>query len=394
MDFVHLVCVTDVNNNKYYDMRDLGDGQFEATYGRIGVTAAKKLYPIGRWDSIYRQKLGKGYEDKTSLVAVTQVQTVEKFKPIEEKDVAELIAYLREKARDTVQKNYKVGSESVSQAMVNEAQQVLNKISSCTFTVDEFNEYLLELFAIIPRRMNYVPDYLARSKADYEKILRREQDLLDVMAGQIAGPKVETHVEGDETKTILEVYGLKFSPVTDKDVAIIKKELGAESAGYYYRAWKVENVETEKRFKAFLKGKGRLKKLLLWHGSRTENWWSILRTGLKLRPTNAVINGKMFGYGLYFAPRARKSIGYTSMHGAHWTGGGSKFGFMALYEIVYGKPYDVYDAAPNMTFDNLQRVAPGCMSLHAHAGRSLYNDEIIVCNEDQTTIRYLVELKN
>ena len=36
-DFRHLVCVTSVNNNKFYDMQDLGNGEFEAKYGRIGA---------------------------------------------------------------------------------------------------------------------------------------------------------------------------------------------------------------------------------------------------------------------------------------------------------------------------------------------------------------------
>ena len=121
-----------------------------------------------------------------------------------------------------------------------------------------------------------------------------------------------------------------------------------------------------------------------------------MRTSLVLRPTNAVINGKMFGYGLYFAPRARKSVGYTSLRGSYWAGGHSPYGFMALYEVVYGKPYDVSTSSGcgDMTYEKLQRVAPGCSCLHAHAGKVLYNDEVIVYREDQVTIKYLVQLKN
>ena len=53
MEYKHLVCVTGVNNNKYYDMREMGDGTFEATYGRIGVTATKVTYPMSTtiWQS-------------------------------------------------------------------------------------------------------------------------------------------------------------------------------------------------------------------------------------------------------------------------------------------------------------------------------------------------------
>ena len=86
-------------------------------------------------------------------------------------------------------------------------------------------------------------------------------------------------------------------------------------------------------------------------------------------------------------------MGYTSLHNSYWAKGNSNYGFLALCEVAYGKPYDVYDSQNGMTWERLQKVAPGCSSLHAHAGRSLRNDEVIVYKEDQVTIKYLVELK-
>ena len=397
-DFCHLVCVTSVNNNKFYDMQDLGNGEFEAKYGRIGATCTTVRYPMSRWYSIYNQKLKKGYIDQTSLVSVAQVQTNEKYKPIEDEDVAKLIAYLREKARDTVAKNYTVASTQVSAAMVAKAQSIINRLynTASNLTVAQFNDDLIELFGVIPRKMSYVPDYLASRASEFPNIIHREQQLLDVMAGQVSGDVVEQKTTGNENETVLEAFGLEFSPVTEKDVVTIKKELGPECAHMYYKAWRVENKATRKKFKEFCKGKGRLTKKLLWHGSRTENWWGILRSGLVLRPTNAIINGKMFGYGLYFAPKARKSVRYTSLRGSTYAHGSSSFGFLSLYEVAYGKPYDVSDnyGCGDMTWAKLQKVAPGCSSLHAHAGRVLQNDEIIVYREDQTTIKYLVELKS
>ena len=397
-DFRHLVCVTSVNNNKFYDMQDLGNGEFEAKYGRIGATCTTVRYPMSRWYSIYNQKLKKGYIDQTSLVSVAQVQTNEKYKPIEDEDVAKLIAYLREKARDTVAKNYTVASTQVSAAMVAKAQSIINRLynTASNLTVAQFNDDLIELFGVIPRKMSYVPDYLASRASEFPNIIHREQQLLDVMAGQVSGDVVAQNTTGNENETVLEAFGLEFSPVTEKDVATIKKELGPECAHMYYKAWRVENKATRKKFKEFCKGKGRLTKKLLWHGSRTENWWGILRSGLVLRPTNAIINGKMFGYGLYFAPKARKSVRYTSLRGSTYAHGSSSFGFLSLYEVAYGKPYDVSDnyGCGDMTWAKLQKVAPGCSSLHAHAGRVLQNDEIIVYREDQTTIKYLVELKS
>lgn len=395
--FCHLVCVTSVNNNKFYDMQDLGNGEFEAKYGRIGATCTTVRYPMSRWYSIYNQKLKKGYIDQTSLVSVSQVQTNEKYKPIEDEDVAKLIAYLREKARDTVEKNYKVASTQVSAAMVAKAQSIINRLfnTASNLTVAQFNDDLIELFGVIPRKMSYVPDYLASRANEFPNIIHREQQLLDVMAGQISGDIVEQKTTGNENETVLEAFGLEFSPVTEKDVTTIKKELGPECAHMYYKAWRVENKATRKKFKEFCEGKGLLAKKLLWHGSRTENWWGILRSGLVLRPTNAIINGKMFGYGLYFAPKARKSVRYTSLRGSTYAHGSSSFGFLSLYEVAYGKPYDVDSnmGCGDMTWTKLQKVAPGCCSLYAHAGRALQNDEIIVYREDQTTIKYLVELK-
>ena len=389
--FCHLVCVTSVNNNKFYDMQDLGNGELE------GATCTTVRYPMSRWYSIYNQKLKKGYIDQTSLVSVSQVQTNEKYKPIEDEDVAKLIAYLREKARDTVEKNYKVASTQVSAAMVAKAQSIINRLfnTSANLSVNEFNDTLIELFGVIPRRMSYVPDYLASRANEFPNIIHREQQLLDVMAGQISGDIVEQKTTGNENETVLEAFGLEFSPVTEKDVTTIKKELGPECAHMYYKAWRVENKATRKKFKEFCEGKGLLAKKLLWHGSRTENWWGILRSGLVLRPTNAIINGKMFGYGLYFAPKARKSVRYTSLRGSTYAHGSSSFGFLSLYEVAYGKPYDVDSnmGCGDMTWTKLQKVAPGCCSLYAHAGRALQNDEIIVYREDQTTIKYLVELK-
>ena len=140
---------------------------------------------------------------------------------------------------------------------------------------------------------------------------------------------------------------------------------------------------------------------LLWHGSRSENFWNIINTGLVLRP-NAVVTGKLYGFGIYFAPRAVKSLGYTSLSGSYWSKGNSTSAFMALNNVAYGKPYDVYDFDSryyNLNHENLQKMCLGAHSLHAHAGANLghtnlRNDEIVVYREEQCTIKYLIELRS
>lgn len=159
------------------------------------------------------------------------------------------------------------------------------------------------------------------------------------------------------------------------------------------------NIKTQERFEKYLDGhrdqlgnKPAIR--LFWHGSRNPNWFSILQKGLLLNP-DAVITGKMFGQGVYFAPSALKSWGYTSGKGACWTKGDSDTAFMALYATAYGKPYVVFDHNDNWngySYKRLQSEHNGCNCVHAKADRGmLRNDEVIFYCEDQMTIRYICE---
>jgi poly [ADP-ribose] polymerase len=104
----------------------------------------------------------------------------------------------------------------------------------------------------------------------------------------------------------------------------------------------------------------------------------------------------MFGHGIYFAPKAQKSLGYTSLSGSYWAGGNSNSAFMSLYDVAYGKPYNVHsfdNRYHSFNYEKLQSHSNGANCLHAHSGNMLRNDEIIVYKEEQTTIKYLVELR-
>lgn len=399
---VYLVMVTANNNNKYYRMIPHGD-TFSVEYGRVGASCQKASYSMSQWDKKYNEKVKKGYVDQTHLVQdliqKEEPTTKDGYKEIVNKAIAEIVERLQSMAKQKIQQNYKVSSQQVTQAMVDEAQKVIDKLMNST-KVKEFNIILLELFGVIPRKMSNVKDYLASNETDFARILKDEQDLLDVMRGQVVqhtvdNSKSEATTEEEKGETILEAMGLEFEEVTDEDVAMIKSLLG-DCRDKFYKAWRVKNIKTQKRFDDFVEKEKVSKTKLLWHGSRNENWWSIINTGLVLRPTNAVITGKMFGYGIYYAPKARKSLGYTSLSGSYWARGNSNSAFMALMDVAYGKPYDVHSFDSkyyNFNYERLQQTCPGANCLHAHAGAMLRNDEIIVYKEEQCTIKYLVELR-
>jgi poly [ADP-ribose] polymerase len=283
--------------------------------------------------------------------------------------------------------------------MVDEAQNIIDALANNSSTVEDFNANLLKLFTVIPRKMGNVRDYLANKIEDFAQIISKEQDLLDVMRGQIYVKQDDEPTTTVEKKqqTILEELGLAMEEATADDVALIKTLMN-ESADKFRKAWRVTNLKTQDRFDKFVADNNIKDTRLLFHGSRSENFWSIIKTGLVLRPTNAVITGKMFGYGCYYAPKCAKSIGYTSLSGSYWAHGGNNTAYMALFDVAYGTPYDVYNFDSkyyNLDYNRLQQFKPGANCLHAHADRGmLRNDEIVVYKEEQMTIKYLIEIGN
>lgn len=397
----YLVMVTaGANNNKYYRMTPHGDS-WTAEYGRIGSSSQRRTYSMSQWNAKYNEKINKGYVDQTDLVKdliSTEKPKQSEYKEIENKVIAEIVERLQSMARKAISENYTISSNKVTQAMVDEAQTILTSLLTIEDRT-EFNETLLKLFTVIPRKMGSVRNYIAQDDTQFAKIISREQDLLDIMKGQVVQKQTIEEVKSDKPindKTILEQLGLEFEECTADDIAKIKVALGSCS-DKFHKAWKVKNLKTQERFDKFVKDNDIKDVRLLFHGSRNENWWSIINSGLVLRPTNAVITGKMFGYGIYYAPKARKSLGYTSLSGSYWANGNSSSGFMALMDVAYGHPYDVHSFDSkyyNFNYEALQRACPGANCLHAHEGQMLRNDEIIVYKEEQCTIKYLVELKN
>lgn len=403
--FAYLLMVTsEVNHNKVYRMSANGDNTWTAEYGRIGSSFQKRTYPMSQWKSKYNEKIRKGYTDQTDLVKdLVEIKSPKSsetvYKPIENHAIAEIVERLQYMAKQAIDENYNIKSNKVTQVMVDEAQKIITGLLNIT-DIQEFNNTLLKLFTTIPRKMGNVKDYLANSSKEFSEIIQKEQALLDVMRGQVVQHTTEDDqaaagAEDQRPVTILEAMGLEFEECDSDDIQIIKKQLG-ECSGRFHMAWRVKNLRTQEKFDKFCTDEKIKEHKLLWHGSRNENWWSIVNSGLVLRPTNAVINGKMFGYGIYFAPKARKSLGYTSIRGSHWAHGSSDSAFMALMDVGYGKPYDAYSfdsVFRSFNYEKLQTACTGANCLHAHAGSMLYNDEIIIYKEDQVTIKYLVELR-
>ncbi|MDB4727934.1 WGR domain-containing protein [Saprospiraceae bacterium] len=396
-----LIMVTANNNNKFYEMTDNGDGTFTAFYGRVGTQGARVNYALRQWDKKRQEKIRKGYADQTHLFA--KMQSTECFAEMENKEIERLINDLNRFAKSSISNNYTVSAEQVTRKQIDEAQGVLDDLVSrvkLRMRVPNFNKKLIELYQVIPRKMAKVKDHLIinpKGQADLEeieKMLAEEQATLDVMRGQVE--TLDKHPKKQSEKiTLTDALGITVEDVSDAQLIKQIKKMMGDHKDKFYKAYKVTNLKTQDAFDTFLKQSDDKKTELFWHGSRNENWLSILRGGLVLRPANAIITGKMFGYGLYFADKFRKSLNYSSLNGSYWTGGNQKQGYLALYDVHVGNQFKIQKYQPwcyELSASELKKRG-NFDSLYAKGGADLRNNEYIVYNQNQCTVRYIVEVR-
>jgi len=394
-----LIMVTAENNNKFYDMVEHDDGSISVDYGRVGVTSTKLTYPVGKkkWESLHNEKVKKGYVDQTMLRAVSS--SGGSFLGIKDREVSKLVAALTGYAKQSVADNYIVTSDSVTQAQVDRAQEILDQIPALlrsgvlTKTV---NDQLLALYGVIPRRMKNVKDHVIAeerlSAANLDaarKIVSDEQATLDVMRGQVTTGTLQV----SSSKTVLEAMGLQISNFDGQEVALVKQMLG-RNAGNFRSGFRVINMGSGERYEQWLGSAPDKNRAKLWHGSRNENWWNILKTGLLIRPANAVITGAMFGYGIYGANKAQKSIGYTSLHGSYWAGGNAGRAYLGIFDFHLGRMFQTSRHEGWMSSLDYQRLRQrgNFDSFYAQAGGSLLNDEFVVYRQDQVCIWGIIEI--
>lgn len=375
-------------------MEELGE-TIRVRYGRVGSSEATASYPISKWNRLYNSKVRKGYKDVTHLRVINDGVD---FDGIENDIISTLVTRLQVFANNSVSKNYTVGSDAVTPAQVAEAQRIINKLSWLSdrsrMPIKLFNDQLIELFQVIPRRMYRVDEHLIYKTEEAARVVANEQSTLDVMKGQVRVNEAKKENTEEDKKTILEAMGLELDTTTEEDVEVIKEHLGDVSERYK-TSYRVKNIKCQDRYDQWLESAKNKKTKMFWHGSRNENWWSILDSGLVLRPTTAVITGKMFGYGLYFADKARKSFNYTSYRGSYWAKGSSDTAFMCLYDVHLGKSMRVkrHEYWMKQLNEKSLKEKGEYDSLFAEGGVDLINNEYIIYNEAQCTPKYLVEFQ-
>ena len=411
-NYAYLVCVDSrSNHNKFYEITENDNGSLDIAHGRVDKTAIHHHYEPWEktFDGLKSEKERKGYRDVTALHMKKEVSSDKvaelSYKPVEDPVVQAALDKMIESSRMFISQNYSITADKITQKMIDEAQYDLSRLSSIAESnspaaLYEFNKALEELFMDIPRAMNNVRDYMAKSTDDFDKIIQREGQMLDNLKGaiQISQPAVAPDKSKD--MTVLEARGLTMRQVTYKEEDRIIDHLGKDYHGdverRFVRAFAVENQKTRENYEQYKKDhhiSPRSVKLF-YHGSKVENWYSIMSSGLSLNP-DARTTGKMFGQGLYFAPECRKALNYMDVKGARWNSGQQETGYTAIFSVALGK---AYEPSRILGSNFRERDLPnGCNSVFAskrnpHLG--LMNDEYIVFNQSACTIKYMMEMSH
>lgn len=400
--YAYLVCVSsDSNANKFYEMIEQYDGTYIAYNGRVDVSRVQqKPVPMSMWDKTLKEKTRKGYVDVTELKTEKVVNNTT-YLPISDPFVKRLIDDLNKFSNQAILENYTVKVSQVTRAQIDEAQSILDEINHAIknnnfndiAVRDTINRKLQKLFTVIPRKMKKVNDYLIHNQSDLKK-LQDEQDLLDTL-GQQVGQQVANDGTTQKAMDILDYLGLKVSYLTDDKIVRQIKDLCV--GGFRQKVkniYCVTNIKTQEGYDKEFASRSNKKVELLWHGSRNENWLSILKNGLMIRPSSAVYTGSMYGDSIYFSDDVDKSGGYTSMGGSRWAGGNSNKFYMALYDVHLGnqKVFDRHDSSCYNLHNTLDKNTYD--SVYAKPGISLRKSEYMIYKKEKCTVKYLIEFEN
>ena len=377
----YLTCINPESNNyKFYYLRPQPDGKINVSYGRIGSDRGEAFgtrdvqepYDSYLYWIRYYEKLSKGYVDMSDVYLSKPIDK-EPEEPDDEVS-AELYQLLKQYAKHIVDDT--LVNSKVTQGQIEKTRVLLNKLGEQS-TVDNFNAVLGEILQISPRKARYINLMYANRPSEFSDIVDREENLYSAMSACVSNYDT------------FRSHRIRIFKATEKQTEDVKRHLvGDGLEGKVLNVYRVIDHSRKEKFDSYVKANHIHKIKQLWHGSRNENWLSIMLNGLQLNP-NAQITGKMFGQGIYFAPRAKKSFGYTSCTGSFWAHGKSQVGFMGLFATAYGKPCMVRSAG-KYTESFLKAQGKDCV--HATPENTgLKNDEIIYYNENAMVLNYIVE---
>lgn len=326
----------------------------------------------------------------------------------------------------------------VTSRSINEASRLLNDLQATPVTHSRYvgliNDYLTLVPQKVPSQKGWHENFFNEDNTffkqrEFLKQLSESITLREERKKAAVEASGDVMSEEEMAAKYANLFNMKLSLLEDTDQFNKINHIFEQGKSYNHHAsrnFKLKRVyvlseantlETYEKTKATLGNE-----MTLWHGTRAGNLLSILRQGLYCPPVSGSsiqIQGRMFGSGTYFAPAyfgpidatlprsasasdryapgkiarggSTKSLNY-SVGGVWDRGPRADRCFMILGEGVLGNAFHPSD---NWRYgnDRVQRSKKHD-SIYARAYETgLRNDEVIIWNKEQISVRYLCEFE-
>lgn len=407
------------NQNKFWNVALYDNNDVVTEWGRVGYAGQSKSFAaVGRafMESKIREKTSKGYRPQQVLggskpSATGQPGSASELAMLAKDQIAinnplveQLIARLARAnvhhilQSTTMQYDASRGTFStplgiVDQLAIDQARDILVKIGSYVQQKDydsktfmaNVNDYLM----LVPQNIGMgrldlrvkFPDMLSVTK---------QNDILDSLEASLQAALSKPSDNGTVAKPVApKLFDLRLNLIEDgREIERIRKfyrmtnqKMHACSHLDVKAVYEVELGGMHTDFEAHGRPVGNV--MELWHGTKTANLLSIMKSGLKTAPpSTAAIAGKMFGNGIYFSDQSTKSLNYAY---GYWTGSKEDHCFMFLCNVAMGNYY--VPAGPSS-----QLPMKGYDSTFAQAHKSgVMNNEMIVYRNEQVDLTRLIE---
>lgn len=405
-----IMCDVDANNNKYWTGTLYDNNDVIVEWGRVGKASQSKKHPSAGQhflDAKEKEKIRKGYthlktvsSNTPSISIISDVSVIAKKEirtktPVLDALIDRLIkANIHQITSSTqIQYNANTGLFTtplgiVTPTGIDEARDILAKIKKAR-NLDDVKSDISQYLRIIPQDIGMKFDI--RKIFGSDELLIKQNDILDSLQSSYQASQQPT-TTGVPTLTANTppVFNVEMDICTDVNERnrIQRKFDSTKKSNHSSHRLHIKEIYTvhiETVRSRFNTGKSIGNIQELWHGTKKANILSILKGGLKVTPPNtATIAGKLYGHGCYFSDQSTKSLNYSY---GYWDGKYETNCFMFLCNVAMGNaftPVNYYGSYPKSGYN----------STFAKAGVSgVINNEMIVYNENQFDLTYLVEFE-
>lgn len=297
MKYTRLICVTENNNNKFYEMLQTSDTAFTATYGRVGEKETKKVYPLKKWNSILNNKLKKGYVDVTEMQEVTKVTDA---KLTGNYNIDDMLTYLLGTSKFAYNDVYSISGSNITQKQVDEGLLVLQEIYKNKTNISLMRELYIKLFTTIPRKMSNIKYFLPDT-------VERALELYELEYDNLNNANVQRQFVTTDDISLLDNLGVELTEV-DINPELLNILQGNENR--ITNIFSFTKPDKREAFERYVHSRENKTTKLAWHGTSDKNILSIMNSSLYVRPST-IATGSMLGIAAYFSQEWQKSYNYT-----------------------------------------------------------------------------------